>query len=106
MKRFLSSLTLCVSLLIVGLFAFMPATEAQDNLLVDLINLPAPPPPNPLINYSQSTRGENFYDKNNPPPDNAPIEDLLDYWRHQNQNDPKFTYTVKPSTGVFARLRE
>jgi hypothetical protein len=104
MKRFLLAVTLCFSLLLVGLFAFMPSAGAQDNILLNLLNMPAPPPPNPLFRINQVQRDENFYDKKNPPPDNASAEDLLDYWKRQNQFDPKYTYTVKPSEKSFARL--
>ena len=34
------------------------------------------------------------------------FEDLLDYWKHQNQFDPKFTYTVKPSDKSLERLMD
>ncbi len=104
MKRFLSAVVLCVALLIVGLFFFMPSAGAQDNVLANLLNLPAPPPPNPLFPIAQGERDEKFYDKKNPPKDNAPIEDLLAYWKFQNQFDPKFAYTIKPSEKSLDRL--
>ena len=129
MKRFLLAVTLCFSLLLVGLFAFMPFVGAQPNIsqnfvertinrltqsstnteninLADLLNLPAPPPPNPLFRINQVQRDDKFYDKKNPPDDNAPIEDLLAYWKRQNQFDPKYAYTVKPSEKSFNRLIE
>ena len=84
MKRFLSSVALCLSLLLIGFFFFMPSTEAQSNVLPSLLNLPAPPPPNPFYRPSSTEREENFLDKKNPPADNAPIDDLLDYWKHQS----------------------
>ncbi len=129
MKRFLLAVTLCFSLLLVGLFVFMPIVGAQPNItqnfvertinrliktstnteninLVSLLNLPAPPPPNPLFRIGQASRDENFYDKKNPPGDNAPIEDLLAYWKHQNQFDPKYAYAIKPSEKSFNRLMD
>lgn len=85
MKRFISALALCVSLLVLlTLFLFppAPATAAKENVIMKLLNLPAPPPPNPLVK-GQRPRDDKFYDKNNPPDDNAPIEDLIDYWTNQ-----------------------
>ncbi len=104
MKRFLLAVILCFSLLLIGLFAFMPSAGAADNILLSLLNLPAPPPPNPLFRITQAERDENFFDKKTPPNDNAPIEDLLAYWKHQNQFDPKYAYTIKPSEKSFERL--
>ena len=104
MRRFISAVVLCVALLIVGLFFFMPSAGAQDNVLANLLNLPAPPPPNPLFPITQGERDEKFYDKKNPPKDNAPIEDLIAYWKFQNQFDPKFAYTIKPSEKSLDRL--
>lgn len=106
MKRFLSSVALCFSLLLIGLFFFLPAGEAQNNIVPGLLNLPAPPPPNPFYTAPSTVRDENFFDKKNPPSDDAPIQDLLDYWKHQGEYDPKFTYTVKPSGKSLERLMD
>jgi hypothetical protein len=57
-----------------------PLVEAKENALLKLLNLPAPPPPNPLSTGAGSPRGDKFYDKSNPPKDDAPIADILDYW--------------------------
>jgi hypothetical protein len=104
MKRFLSSVALCLLLLLVGLFFFMPSTEAQNGVLPALLSLPAPPPPNPFYRPTSTERDESFYDKKTPPADDAPIGDLLDYWKHQNQFDPKYTYRPKPSEKSVERL--
>jgi hypothetical protein len=104
MKRFLSSVALCFSLLLIGFFLFMPSTEAQNNVLPSLLNLPAPPPPNPFYKPASNERDENFLDKKNPPADNASIDDLVDYWKHQGQFDPKYTFTPKPSEKTLERL--
>jgi hypothetical protein len=104
MKRFLSTVFFCLSLLIFGIFVFLPSSKAEDNLLLTLLNFPAPPPPNPLIENNFKARAENFYHKNNSPPDDAPIDDLLDYWRHQNQYDAKYTYAPKPSEKSLHRI--
>jgi hypothetical protein len=104
MKRFLSSVALCFTLLLIGTFCFLPSTEAQSNVLPSLLNLPAPPPPNPFYRPTSNERDENFLDKKNPPSDNAPIGDLLDYWKHQSQFDRKYTFAPKPSEKAIERL--
>ncbi|MEP6902810.1 MAG: hypothetical protein ABJA66_13745, partial [Actinomycetota bacterium] len=104
MKRFLFAVALCFSLLLIGLFMFMPSAGAQDNVLANLLNLPAPPPPNPFFQPAQAQRDENFFDKKNPPKDDAPIDDLLAYWKYQNQFDPKYAYAIKPSDKSLERL--
>jgi hypothetical protein len=104
MKRFLSAVGLCVFLLIFGFFVLSPASQAENNILLNLLNLPAPPPPNPLAKNTVKPRPDNFYNKSNPPKDDAPIEDLLAYWNHQNQSDPKYTYMAKLSEESRKRL--
>ncbi len=104
MKRFISALAFCVSLLVLlSLFLFPPA-EAKENVIIKLLNLPAPPPPNPLVNGTRQ-RDQKFYDKNNPPSDNAPIEDLIDYWTNQASNyRGALFFTPTPSERTLARL--
>src|SRR5689334_15777829 len=94
MKRFLLACGLCSAMLATAVFVFMPAGLAKglssgsapqkENVLQALLDLPAPPPPNPL--ESVRAHDASFYDPKNPPPDNAPIQDLLDYWRHFSEN--------------------
>lgn len=105
MKRFLSAVGLCVFLLLFGLFVFLPSTGAEKNLLENLLNLPAPPPPNPLAAGSRRNRPADFLSKNKPPADDAPIEDLLAYWRTINGYDAKYTYTPDASERTLERLR-
>jgi hypothetical protein len=102
MKRFLSAVCLCVFLLISGVFFLLPSSKAQNNFLQDLLDLPSPPPPNPLV--ENAVKDKRFYSKNNPPKDDAPIQDLMDYWQAQNQFNPKVTYTIAPSSKALERL--
>jgi hypothetical protein len=104
MKRFLSAVGLCFFLLIFGFFVFLPTSQAENNILLNLLNLPAPAPPNPLAKNSLKARAENFFNKNNPPKDDAPLDDLLAYWTYQNQFNAKYTYTAKPSGESLKRL--
>ena len=105
MKRFTAAVGFCVFLLLFGLFVFLPTTNAEKNLLENLLNLPAPPPPNPLVVNDRKTRPTDFLNKNKPPADDAAIEDLLAYWQNINQFNEKFTYTPEPSDKTFERLR-
>ncbi|HEX9961942.1 MAG TPA: hypothetical protein VGB00_13490, partial [Pyrinomonadaceae bacterium] len=104
MKRFLSAVGLCVFLLIFGLFAFLPTSQAENNILLNLLNLPAPPPPNPLVENNFRIRGENFFSKSNPPKDDAPLKDLMAYWKYQNQFNAKYTYAPKISEESLKRV--
>ena len=113
MKRFLLACGLCTAVLAAVVSVFLPSSLAmglftsaapqKENVLEALLDLPAPPPPNPL----ETTRShdEAFYDPKNPPPDNAPIEDLIDYWSHFRENYRGILYFIpKPSARVVERL--
>lgn len=102
MKRFVSAVCLCVFLLVSGLFIFLPASGAQSSVLESLLNLPAPPPPNPLV--ESRLRDAQFYSKNNPPRDDAPVDDLMTYWQMQNQVNPKYNYAVEPTDKTLDRI--
>lgn len=65
--------------------------------------MPAPPPPNPLVVGRK--RDAKFYEANNPPPDNAPIADLIEYWTHHSSNNRGPLYFgAKPSDRTVERL--
>ena len=99
-------------MLAIGIFVLMPASAARSlfgtpgpekNLVEELLDLPAPPPPNPL--EPARPRDESFYDPKNPPPDDAPIQDLIDYWSHFRENYRGVLYYIpKPSARVVERL--
>lgn len=103
MKRFISALAFCSLLLILLSLFLFPPVEAKENPLLTLLNLPAPAPRNPLVAGTRG-RDEKFYSKSNPPKDNAPIEELLDYWSHQSSLDQQLRYSPEPSDAVRARL--
>ncbi len=106
MKNLIIALTLCVSLLVFGFFVITRSIEAQtaEAVLPVLLELPAPPPPNPLIPTDHSERTEEFYSKSNPPADNAPIEDLLDYWKMQSQRYRELGYNLELSGRSLDRV--
>jgi len=104
MKNLYISLCLFTVLLVFGLFVFKQTTKAQNNVVAQLLDLPAPAPPNPLAEYNLTPRTEEFYSKSNPPKDDAPIEDLLDYWQRQNGFDSKYTYTARISDKTLERI--
>jgi HEAT repeat protein len=103
MKRFLSAVFLCGSLLATGSVYFLQSAEAKEDIVLQLLNLPAPPPPNPLVPLS-ARRDESFYDESNPPKDDAPIEDLIEYWSRQNAGYEALRYNPKASPRVVERL--
>ena len=105
MKRFLSSAAFCSFLLIGGAFLIVTSSNAKEDVVLALLNFPAPPPPNPLVQSGSGNRPEEFFDRLNPPGDDAPIEDLLDYWRHQSSNGFRQSgYNIKPSERVLGRI--
>jgi HEAT repeat protein len=104
MKRFFSAVVLCASLLVVMSFWLFPHTAAKEDPIVTLLNLPAPPPPNPWVRALAGSRPPEFYNKSTPPPDNAPIEDLMEYWSRQSSGYQELGYNPKPSGQVMDRL--
>ncbi|MEO6334590.1 MAG: hypothetical protein ABIO91_06355 [Pyrinomonadaceae bacterium] len=104
MKRFILAVVFCVSLLgALSSFLFRSAGAAENPLLI-LLNLPAPPPPNPQVSLPTNTLSDDFFSKDKPPPDNEPIESLMEYWRTQAQRYNDLQYKVYPSEKVLERL--
>ncbi|PYT00851.1 MAG: hypothetical protein DMF63_05985 [Acidobacteria bacterium] len=104
MKRFLLALSLCTTLL-AGLSYFLfPSTQAAENPLLVLLDLPAPPPLNPQVPLDAENRPANFYDKSHPPGDDSPIEDLLDYWTTQSSAYTELGFNPAPSEKALDRL--
>ncbi len=106
MKRFLSTVAFCVFLLIFGSLVLLPPVSAEKNLLQKLLNLPAPPPPNPYSAASvrQKELPPEFLDKSKPPADDAPIEDLMAYWEGQSDSYRELGYNIKPSERSLQRI--
>lgn len=100
--------------LFVCLLFFTAAAQAQPvnpaNLLTQFLDLPAPPPPDekiaPIVKLRSIPRAPEFYEANRVPPDDAPIEDLLEYWAAQGRpamnSQPRRMNT--PSERVLERI--
>lgn len=104
MRRFFSAIALCFSLLAGMSYWMYRAEAAKEDAIITLLNLPAPPPPNPLVTVRVGTRPPEFYDREQPPPDNAPIEDLMDYWSKMSSSYQDLAYNPKPSPTVADRI--
>ena len=113
MRRIFLLATILILFVFVWIFPFH--SLAQNNpatLLKGLLDLPAPAPPNELIAINPAilkpevVREPAFYKKNNIPPDDAPIEELLAYWSKQSSAYQDLRYNVKPSDKTTERLLE
>lgn len=102
----------CVCLLFLTVAAqTQPANSV--NLLSQFLDLPAPPPPDQkfvqVIKIRNVQRQPEFYETSRVPPDDAPIEDLLDYWGRQSlplMNSQPRSNNIKPSERVLERILE
>jgi hypothetical protein len=104
-KTLLCAFLLCLS---VSLGA-QAQTTSTSNLLLQLLDLPAPPPVNKTSEAETVTkpeRRESFYEAKNVPPDDAPIDVLLDFWERQNNFFDEFRYNLRPSKETLRRLIE
>lgn len=99
------SLGLILVLVVFGTYVFKDTAAAQGNLVADMLNLPAPPPPNPLTAGLDRPREDSFYSSKKPPADDAPIEDLIDYWSAGRYGRTNAVYP-DPSETVVQRLKD
>jgi len=105
MTNVLRAAAFCVVLL-ATLSAFLLHTSAaKEDVVAKLLQLPAPPPPNPLVKPA-GERGTNFYNKSKVPADNASTEDLLDYWKNMSESYQRLRYTPEPSAPSLARIKK
>ncbi len=110
MKNFLAAIALCSAVLLICSFVIVRSVGAggavgpnDEDIISILLQLPAPPAPNPLQKtIITKDRPATFYSKDNPPPDNAPIEDILDYWARQTYG--QLAYNVVPTPVVLDRI--
>src|SRR5688572_29663063 len=104
MKRFFLTVAFCTSLLAVLSIFLFPTGQAAENPLLTLLNLPAPPPPNPEVSSSSITFPQDFFSKSKPPPDDIPIDALMEYWRAQAQDYNDLRYKIYPSDKALERI--
>lgn len=105
MKRVYSAIGLCTVLLIFEASVFLPSSNAKTDVIPGLLQVPAPPPPNPLIPRRNSTnRSTEFFNLNKPPSDNASIEDLVEYWSAVQRSRQSLLYAPEQSEATVERL--
>lgn len=104
MKRFFSALALCISLLILLSIVLFPHVAAQEgeSAVSMLLKLPAPPPPNPFVKIPSWARSTILAREGGPPPDDAPVDVLIEYWSQVNPQPLR--YSPEPSDKVRDRL--
>jgi hypothetical protein len=82
-------------------------TAAPSGLLRKLVDVPAPAPFEPPEKKGETKeRPADFMDEENVPPDDAPIEDLLDYWTQPYSNLFPSNYRPVPSAKTVERILE
>ncbi|MCC6825659.1 MAG: HEAT repeat domain-containing protein [Acidobacteria bacterium] len=105
MKNTIRASAFCIALL-TCLSAFLWHTSAaKEDPIEKLLMLPAPPRPNPLVKPYRS-RDKDFYNPNKPPRDDAPADELIDYWIQQASLAGSLRYTPEPSAKTLARLKK
>jgi HEAT repeat protein len=95
----------CTGLLVIGSVVLFHTSAAKSDPIAGLLNLPAPPPPNPAVQQrSRYPYGSNLasFKAGHPPQDDAPIDDLIEYWGQQS-NDPRVRRGT-PSAKTVERL--
>ena len=102
-----------VGILSLAIFLMLPGpllraqTAAPSGLLRKLVDVPAPAPFDPPEKKAEAKeRPADFMDEENVPPDDAPIEDLLDYWTQPYANLFPTTYRPTPSKKTVERILE
>ena len=101
-KIFLCALFLCLFFFSNG----QSQTVKVQDLLKQILDLPAPAPRN-IGDETQTPKKERdaqFLSEDNVPADDAPIEDLVDYWTNQNSKFARLSYQIKPSARTIERL--
>lgn len=105
MKRFFTAVAFCTFLLAAGSFIIVrrsgATAQAKEDFVTEMLKLPAPPPPNPWMRNKLRDRK---FDKGNPPGDDAPIEDLMDYWRALSSGYQDLRYNILPSERSLDRI--
>ena len=106
MKRLIPLLVFAAVALVGALLLSGSPSEAQSDPVVGLLVFPAPPPVGTVIEPAAVERSEEFYSKAKVPDDEAPIEELLDYWTHHGVRNWESGYFPKPSPRSLERLKD
>ncbi|HEY0427406.1 MAG TPA: HEAT repeat domain-containing protein [Pyrinomonadaceae bacterium] len=103
-KLLFSVLFLCLFLSLDG----QAQNVNSSNLIKQLLDLPAPPPKNPSEESKpkKAEREKEFFADERVPSDEAPIEDLIDYWTNQSRTYNRTQYQINPSKKTIERLLE
>jgi hypothetical protein len=105
MRSIIVSLTILILLSSQAVFSQQPA--ARTDLLQKLTDLPAPAPFDPPQDGEKTReRPDEFLEDDNVPPDDAPIEDLLDYWSRNYDGLYTAKYIPTPSNKTVERILE
>lgn len=104
LNRTVRAAAFCCALLVSASFVLVRVSAQPEDAIDALLRLPAPPPPNPDAAFYGRTRPAEFYDKNKPPADNAPITDVMEYWRAISSEASRLRYSPTPSERTTARL--
>ncbi|MCD9186806.1 MAG: HEAT repeat domain-containing protein [Pyrinomonadaceae bacterium] len=101
MRRFF----LASVLLLLAFVPFFSQTAKTADLLQQMIDLPAPAPPGQEDESApKKDRPADFLSYKNVPPDDAPIEDLTDYWASQTGSPYSLNFNPTASEKTIARL--
>lgn len=105
MNRTIRSAAFCLILLAAGFVFLHHTSAARGDAIADLLRLPAPPPPNPLVQNFDRARSGDLADDNKPPDDDAPIDEIIAYWTRVVGGGPRLRLTARPpSEKVLGRL--
>ncbi len=77
---------------------------AQTDIAKLLLQIPAPPRQNPNFSIGRDPYTPGFYNYKSPPHDDAPIEEILAYWRHWNEIEPGTKFTISPNYRIAERI--
>ncbi|MBV9242743.1 MAG: HEAT repeat domain-containing protein, partial [Acidobacteria bacterium] len=103
-KHTVRALVLCSGLLVAGFVLLFHTSAAKSDPIEGLLKLPAPPPPNPLVPKPPVYSGMGVAQIGHPPPDDAPIDDLVLYWTQISTNNYRVVRLPNPSEKSLDRL--
>jgi hypothetical protein len=90
---------LIYTIALVLLLGFNICAQDRTEIMKQLLSAPAPTPRTDETTEKEKSRSPKLYEKNQFPPDDAPLEDLIDYWRGWNPSQG-----TGPSNTVRQRL--